>query len=154
MTPMKHIALKIMDWRDRPSSRHAPRTAANHEPCHASETEMITEPKVAIKTIDWWDSSCAPAALRNPVACPLSPLPHTNPIRVSGLPALHSTPPRRPSSCLAPPPPCAHPAANPAPCHASETGTIIESEIYRKTIAGTTITGIGRPLKSVKALVQ
>ncbi len=36
-----------------------------------------------METIDWWDTSHAPAALRNPVTSPSSPLPHTNPIRVS-----------------------------------------------------------------------
>ena len=38
---------------------------------------------IVMETIDWWDTSHAPAALPNPVTSPLSPLPHTNPIRVS-----------------------------------------------------------------------
>ncbi len=95
MTPMNHIALQTMDWRDRPSSRHAPRR---------------TSPRIHSR----------PSPPLNPPSPALS------------LPGATS--------------PRAHPATNHGPCGASETATIIESDNHRKTIAGTTITGIGRPL--------
>jgi hypothetical protein len=61
MTPMNHIALQTMDgwpWTLLP-------LAANHEPCHASETEMIIES--GIRNFTGKQSSGSAARCQKPV---------------------------------------------------------------------------------------
>ncbi len=121
---------------------HPTRRSPPKVQCHPTETEMIIESKVAVETIDWWDSSSAPAVQRNPVARPLSPSTHTNPNtlnRVSELPAANEFAAEPSTQPLLAPCRRLRRAANhdrrsppKVPCHAPETGMIIESEILPK----------------------